>query len=84
MQDMDLGHIKLQPAAPQYDWGLLVVQLATKMSKKNWIRLCGNTQPQKVVLELVLQTCHTEHQDLQALFNDLGVAAGSKQEKANV
>lgn len=84
MQAMYPGNIKFQPAAPQYDWGLLLVLLAIEMDKKNWIRLCGNTQPQKMVLELVLQTCHTEHQGLQALFNDLIVAAGWEQEKANI
>ncbi len=84
MQAMYPGNIKFQPAAPQYDWGLLVVLLAIEMDKKNWIRLCGNTEPQKMVLELVLQKCHTEHQGLQALFNDLVVAAGWDKEKANV
>lgn len=84
MQAMYPGNIKFQPAAAQYDWGLLVVLLAIEMNKKNWIRLCGNTQPQKTVLELVLQTCHTKHQGLQALFNDLILAAGWEQEKANV
>lgn len=84
MQAMYSSNIRFQPAAPQYDWGLLVVLLAIEMDKKNWIRLCGNTQPQKMVLELVLQRCCTEHQGLQALFNDLIVAAGWKQGKANV
>ena len=84
MQAMYPGNIKFQPAAPQYDWGLLVVLLATEMDKKNWMRLCGSTQPQKMVLERVLHACRTEHQGLQALFNDLIVAAGWDKEKANV
>ena len=84
MQAMYPGNISFQPAAPQYDWGLLVVLLATEMDKKNWTQLFGNTEPRKMVLELVLQTCHTEHQGLQALFNDLIVAAGWDKETANV
>lgn len=78
------GNIGFQPAAPQYDWGLLVLMLATEMDKKNWTRLFGNTEPRKMVLELVQQTCHTEHQGLQALFKILIVSAGWDKEKANV
>ena len=84
MQAMYPGNIKFQPAAPQYDWGLLVVLLASEMDKKNWTRLFGNTEPWKMVLKLVLQTCHTEHQGLQALFDDLILAAGWDKEKTSV
>ena len=34
MQAMYPGDIKFQPAAPKYDWGLLVVMLAIEMDKK--------------------------------------------------
>ena len=74
MQSMYPGDIK--QADPKYDWKLLLVLLAVEMDKKNWIGLCGNTEPQKMLLEHVLQRCHTGHKDLQALFDELVVAAG--------
>ena len=43
MQAMYSGNIKLQLAAPQYDWGLPVVLLVIDMDKKKWVQLCGNT-----------------------------------------
>ncbi len=67
--------IKFQPADPKYGWGLLVVLLAVKMDKKNWNWLCGNTEPQKMDLQRVLQKCKSDHQDLQALLDELVVAA---------
>lgn len=76
MQSMYPGDIKFQQADPKYDWGLLLVLLAVEMDRKNWIWLCGNTEPRKMILELVLQRCHTDHQDLQALFDELVVIAG--------
>ena len=45
------------------------------MDKRKWIQLCGNTEPQKMVLQHVLQKCKSDHQDLQALFDELVVAA---------
>ena len=62
----------------------VVVLLATEMDKKNWIQLYGNTKPQRMVLELVLQKCQTEHQGLQALLNELVLAADWGKENANL
>jgi len=76
MQIMYPGNIKFQQADPKYDWGLLLVLLAVEMDKKNWNQLCSNTEPQKMILQRVLQTCKSDHQDLQALFDELVVAAG--------
>jgi len=70
------GNIKFQQADPKYDWGLLLVLLAVEMDKKNWNQLCSNTEPQKMILQRVLQKCKSDHQDLQALFDELVVAAG--------
>ncbi len=75
MQIMYPGNIKFQQADPKYDWGLLLV-LAVEMDKKNWNQLCSNTEPQKMILQRVLQKCKSDHQDLQALFDELVVAAG--------
>ena len=72
------GDIKLQQADPKYNWGLLVVLLAVGMEGKNWIQLCGDTEPQKMILQRVLQTCKPDHQNLQALFDELVVTAGWK------
>ena len=58
-----------------------------EMDKEKWVQLCGdtrNTKTQTIVLELVLQKCHTEHQGLQMLFNELIVAAEWAKEKTNV
>ncbi len=76
MQIMYPGNIKFQQADPKYDWGLLLVLLAVEMDKKNWNQLCSNTEPQKMILQRVLQKCKSDHQDLQALFDELVVAAG--------
>ena len=53
MQAMYPGDIKFQQADPKYDWGLLVVLLAVEMDKKNWNQLCGDTEPQKMILQRV-------------------------------
>ena len=76
MQVMYPGNIKFQQADPKYDWGLLLVLLAVEMDKKTWNQLCSNTEPQKMILKRVLQKCKSDHQDLQALFDELVVAAG--------
>jgi hypothetical protein len=78
MQVMYPGNIKFQQADPKYDWGLLLVLLAVEMDKKTWNQLCSNTEPQKMILKRVLQKCKSDHQDLQALFDELVVAAGWK------
>ena len=78
MQIMYPGNIKFQQADPKYDWGLLLVLLAVEMDKKTWNQLCSNTEPQKMILKRVLQKCKSDHQDLQALFDELVVAAGWK------
>lgn len=84
MQAMYPGTMNKQLAHPRYDWGLLVVLLAIEMDKKNWLKLCTKTEPKKMVRELVLQKCCSEHQGLQALFNDLMVGAGWGEEYARV
>ncbi len=78
MQVMYPGNIKFQQADPKYDWGLLLVLLAVEMDKKTCNQLCSNTEPQKMILKRVLQKCKSDHQDLQALFDELVVAAGWK------
>jgi hypothetical protein len=49
--------------------------VVVEMDKKNWNWLCGNTEPQKMDLQRVLQKCKSDHQDLQALLDELVVAA---------
>ncbi len=76
MQAMYPGNMAFQPAAPKYDWGLLVVLLAIEMDKKDWTQLYNNTEPRKMNLQRVQQKCKSDHQDLQALFDELVAAAG--------
>ncbi len=70
------GSIAFQPAALKYDWGLLVVLLAVEMDKKNWTQLYSDTEPRKMNLQRVLQKRKSDHQDLQALFDELLAAEG--------
>ena len=61
-----------QPADAKYDWGLLVVVIAAELRKKNTDHITGHTEPAKVQLHLVLDTCHaisdTKLKELVAKF----------------
>lgn len=57
MQAWYPGTMRGQPADAKFDWGLLVVLIATELRKKNTDHITGKTDPAKVQLHLVLQTC---------------------------
>ena len=58
-----------QPADAKYDWGLLVVLIATEMGKQQPLtELTGNSTPARVQLPLILARCEAiEHIKLKHL-----------------
>lgn len=72
MQAWYAGAMRGQPADAKFDWGLLVVLIAADLRKKITDHITGNTEPAKVQLHLVLETCHaisdTKLKELVAKF----------------